>query len=111
MKLLKCTPQWMISLTDETPLKTELEISSEKDKLRYADDTTLMAKWRGTKKSLDESEEESEMVGLKHNFHKTKMATGPMTPWQIDGETMETVTDFIFLGLQNHYRWWLQPWN
>ena len=88
----------MISLTDETPLKTELEISSEKDKLRYADDTTLMAKWRGTKKSLDESEEESEMVGLKHNFHKTKMATGPMTPWQIDGETVETVTDFIFLG-------------
>ena len=39
------------------------------------------------------------------------MASGPITSWQIDGETMETVTDFIFLGLQNHCRWWLQPWN
>ena len=55
--------------------------------------------------------EESEKVGLKLNIQKTKiMASGPITSWQIDGETMETVTDFI-LGLQNQCRWWLQPWN
>ena len=62
--------------------------------LRYADDTT-----RGTKKPLDEKKEESEKVGLKLNIQKTKiMASGPITSWQIDGKTMETVTD-LFLGL------------
>ena len=56
--------------------------------------------------------EESEKVGLKLNMQKTKiMTSSPITSWQIDGETMETVIDFIFLGLQNHCRWWLQPWN
>ena len=56
--------------------------------------------------------EESENVGLKFNVQKSKiMASGPITSWQIDGETVETVTDFIFGGLQNHSRWWLQPWN
>ena len=60
-------------------------------------------------------EEESEKAGLKLNIQKTKiMASGPITSWQIDGETMETVRDFIFWrgrgGLQNHSRWWLQPW-
>ena len=66
--------------------------------LRYADDTTLNGrKWRRTKEPLDESE--SEKVGLKLNIQKTKiMPSGPITSWQIDGETMETVTDFIFLG-------------
>ena len=55
--------------------------------------------------------EESEKVGLKLNIQKTKiMAPGPITSWQVDGETVETVTDYIF-GLQNHCRWWLQPWN
>ena len=55
--------------------------------------------------------EESEKVGLKLNIQKTKiMASDPITSWEIDGETMETVTDFIFLGLQNHHRWWLQPY-
>ena len=55
---------------------------------------------------------ESEKVGLKLNIQKTKiMAPSPTTSWQIDGETVETVSDFIFLGLQNHCRWWLQPWN
>ena len=55
--------------------------------------------------------EESEKVGLKLNIQKTKiMASGPITSWQIDGETVETVTDY-FLGLQNHCRWWLQSWN
>ena len=56
--------------------------------------------------------EESEKVGLKLNIQKTKtMASSFSTLWQIDGETMETVTDFIFGGLQNHCRWWLQSWN
>ena len=56
--------------------------------------------------------EKSEKVGLKLNIQKTKiMASGPITSWQIDGETVETVTDFILGGLQNHSRWWLQPWN
>ena len=56
--------------------------------------------------------EESEKVGLKLNVQKTKtMASSPITSWQIDGETVETVADFIFGGLQNHCRWWLQPWN
>ena len=70
--------------------------------LRYADDTTLMAERRGTKKPLDESEK----VGLKLNIQKTKiMASCPIISWEIDGETMETVSDFIFGGLQNHCRW------
>ena len=56
--------------------------------------------------------EESEKVGLKLNIQKMKiMASGPITSWEIDGETVETVSDFIFLGLQNHRRLWLQPWN
>ena len=56
--------------------------------------------------------EESEKVGLKLNIQKTKiMASGPIPSWQIDGEAMDTVTDFIFFWLQNHCRWWLQPWN
>ena len=55
---------------------------------------------------------ESEKVGLKLNIQKTKiMSSSPITSWQIDGETVETVADFIFFGLQNHSRWWLQPWN
>ena len=54
----------------------------------------------------------SEKVGLKLNIQKTKiMASGPITSWEIDGETVEIVSDFIFGGLQNYCRWWLQPWN
>ena len=69
-------------------------------------------KWRRTKEPLDEVKEESEKVGLKFSIQKTKiMASGPVTSWKIDGETVETVADFIFWGLQNHYKWWLQPWN
>ena len=61
------------------------------------------------KSLLMKGKEESEKVGLKLNIQKTKiMASGPITSWQIDGET---VTHFSFLGLQNHCRWWLQPWN
>ena len=68
--------------------------------LRYADDTTLMAEREEELKSLlMKVKEESEKVGLKFNIQKTKIMTaGPITSWQIDGETMETVTDFIFLG-------------
>ena len=74
--------------------------------LRYADDTILMAASEEDLKSLlMKVKEESEKVGLKLNMQITKiMATGPITSWQIDGETVETVTDFI-LGLQNHCRW------
>ena len=68
--------------------------------LRYADDTTLMAESEEELKSLlMKVREESEKVGLKLNFQKTKiMASGPITPWEIDGETVETVSDFIFMG-------------
>ena len=80
--------------------------------LRYEDDTTLMAESEEELKSLlMKVKEESKKVGLKLNVQKTKiMASGPITSWQIDGETMETVRDY-FGGLQNHCRWWLQPWN
>ena len=74
--------------------------------LRYADDTTLMAESEELKSLLMKVKEESEKVGLKVNIQKTKiMASGPITSWQIDGETMETVTEFILGGLQNHCRW------
>ena len=76
--------------------------------LRYADDTTLMAE---SEEELQNSllmkvKEESEKVGLKLNIQKTKiMAPGPITSWQIDGEAVETVSDFIFLGSNNHCKW------
>ena len=67
--------------------------------LRYADDTTLIAESEKLKSLLMKVKEDSEKVGLKLNIQKTKiMASGPITSWQIDGETMETVTDFIFWG-------------
>ena len=82
--------------------------------LGYADDTTFMAESEEELKSL--LMKVSEKVGLKLNTQKTKiMASGPITSWKIDGETVETVPDFIlfiyFFWLQNHYKWWLQPWN
>ena len=81
--------------------------------LRYADDTTLMAEGEKELKGLlMKVKEESEKVGLKLNIQKTKiMTSGFISSWQIDGETMKTVTDFILGGFQNHCRWWLQPWN
>ena len=74
--------------------------------LKYADDTTLMVEREEELKSLlMKLKEESEKAGLKLNIQKTKiMASGPITSWQIDGETMETVADFIFGGFQNHCR-------
>ena len=78
--------------------------------LRYADDTTFMAKGEEELKNLlMKVKEESEKAGLKLNIQKTRtMASSPITSWQIDGET---VIDFILGGLQNHCRWWLQPLN
>ena len=75
--------------------------------LRYADDTTLMAESEEELKSLlMKVKEETEKVGVKLNIQKTKiMASGPITSWQIDQETVETVADFISVGLQNHCRW------
>ena len=75
--------------------------------LTYTDDTTLMAESEEQLKSLlMKVKEESEKVGLKLNIQKTKiLASGPITSWEIDGETVETVSDFIFFGLQNHCRW------
>ena len=80
--------------------------------LRYAYNTTLMAESKEELKSfLMKVKEESEKVGLKIDIQKTKfMATSPITSWQIDGETVETVADFIFWG-SKICRWWLQPWN
>ena len=85
--------------------------------LRYADDISLMAKSEEELKNLlmkvkgEKVEQESEEVCLKLNIQKTKiMASGPITSWEIDGETVETVSDFLsFFWLQNHCRWCLQP--
>ena len=78
--------------------------------LWYADDTTLMAESEEELKSLlMKVKEESEKIGLKLKIQKPNiMASSPISSWQIDGET---VADFIFWGLQNHCRWWLQQWN
>ena len=74
--------------------------------LRYADDSTLMVESEGELKNFMKVKEKGEKVGLKLNIQNTKiMESGPITSWQIYGETMETVTDFILWGLQNHCRW------
>ena len=90
--------------------KLELKTAGRNiNNLRYADDTTLMAESEDELKSLlMKVKEESEKTGLKLNIQKTKiMASSPIISWQIDGETE---ADY-FSGLQNHCRWWLQPWN
>ena len=75
--------------------------------LRYTDDTTFMAESEEELKSLlMKVKEENEKVGLKLNIQKTKiMASDPITSWQIDGKTVETVADFVFWELPNHWRW------
>ena len=80
--------------------------------LRYTDGISLLVDSDDELKSLFiKVKEGTEKVGLKLNIQKTKiLASGPITSWQIDGEKMETVRDYFF-GLQNHCRWWLQPWN
>ena len=76
------------------------------NKLIYADDTTLMAESEELKSLLTKVNEKSEKFGLKLNIQKTEIvASGPITSWQIDGETVETVADFYFGGLQNYCRW------
>ena len=88
--------------------QTGIKISRRNiNNLRYADDTTLMAESVEELKSLlMKVKEESGKVGLKLKIQKTKvMASGPITSWQIDGETVETVSDFTFGGHQNHCRW------
>ena len=93
---------------DETQIGIKIA-GNNINNLRYADDTTLMAENEELKSLLMKVKEESEKVGFKLNIQKTKiMVPGPITSSQIDGET---VSDFIFGGLQNHCRWWLQPWN
>ena len=85
----------------ESRLLEEISIT-----LRYAADTIFTAESEELNSLLMKVKEENEKVGLKLNIQKTKiMASGPITSWQIDRETMETVTDFIFGGLQNHCRW------
>ena len=81
--------------------------------LRYADDTTFMVESEEElRRVLMKVKEESEKVGLKLNIQKKKItASGPITSWEIEGERVETVSDFIYGGLQNHCIWWLQPWN
>ena len=76
-------------------------------------DMQMIPPFQKKAKSLLKVKEKSEKAGLKLNIQKTKtMTSDPITSWQIDGETMETIWDFIFWrGLQNHFRWWLQPWN
>ena len=94
-------------------VQAEIKIAMRNiNNLRYADDTTLMAESKELNSLLMEVKEESENTGLKFNIQKTKiMVSSPITSWEIDGETMETVADFISGELQNHCRWWLQPWN
>ena len=74
--------------------------------------TLMVESEKELKTLLMKVKEESEKVGLKLNIQKTKIkASDPITSWEIDGETVETVSDFTLGGLQNHCRWWLQPWN
>ena len=90
--------------------ETQVGIKTDRrniNNLRYADDTTLMAESEEELKSLlVKAKKESEKAGLKLNIQKTKiMAPGPITSWEIDGETVETVANFYFFRLQNHCRW------
>ena len=88
-------------------VQAEIKIAGRNiSNLRYADDTTLMAESEEELKSLLRKMKDNEKVDLKLNFQKTKiMTSGPITSWEINGETVETVSDFILRGLQNHCRW------
>ena len=81
--------------------------------LRYAGDTTLMTESKEELKNLlMKVKQEREKANLKLNIQKMKiMTSGPITSWQIEGEKVESVTDFLFLGSKNHCQWWLQPWD
>ena len=99
--LLNLNAEYIMSNAGLEEAQAGIKISARNiNNFRYADDTTLMAESEeGLKSLLMKVKEESEKVGLKLNIHKTKiMASGPITSWEIDGETVETVADFIFLG-------------
>ena len=103
VKAIYCHPAYltyMQSTTGQDEAQSGIKIARRNiNNLRYADDTTLMAESKELKSLLMKAKEESEKVGLKLNIQKTKiMASGPITSWEIDGETVETVSDFIFLG-------------
>ena len=90
--------------------KLESRLPGEISNLRYADVTTLNNRKEEELKSILRVKKESEKVGLKFSVQKGKiMASGPITSWQIDGENVEAVTDFYFLGLQNHCKWLMHP--
>ena len=102
---------WRAAIHGVTKSRTRL--SDWSDLWSDADDTTFKAESEEELKSLlMKVKEESEKVGLKLNIQKTKiMASRPITSWQMDGEIVETLAEFIFGGSENHCRWWLQPWN
>ena len=86
--------------------QAEIKIAGRNNNFRYADNTTLIAESEELKSFLMKVKGKNEKVGLKLNLQKTKMiASGPITSWQIEGETMETLTDFILGGLYNHCKW------
>ena len=114
IKAIYCHPAYLTSMQSTSCKNTGLDEAQagiknagrNTNNLRYADDTTFMAESEELKSLLMKVKEESEKVGLKLNIQQTKiMAAGPITSWKIDGETMEPVTDFIFLGSKNHCRW------
>ena len=93
---------------DEAQARTKI-VGRNINNFRYTDDTTFMAESEELKSLLMKVREESEKINLNLHIQKTKtMASAPIASWQIDGET---VVEFIFGGLQNHCRWWLQLWN
>ena len=98
--LLNLYAEYIIQNAELDEAKAGIKIAGRNiNNLKYADDTTLMAENEGLKNLFMKVEDKSEKVGLELNIQKTKiMASSPITSWQIDGETMETVTDFIFLG-------------
>jgi len=93
--------------------QAEIKIAGKNtNNLRYADDITLMAESEELKSILMKVKEECEKADLKLSFQKTKiMESGPITSWQIEEETMVNSERLYLGGLQNHCRWWLQPWN
>ena len=99
-RLFKSYAEYIMRNTRLDEAQARIKIAGRNiNNLRYADDTTLMTESEELKSFLMKVKEESENVGLKLNIQKTKiMASGPVTSWQTDGETVETVTDFIFLG-------------
>ena len=114
VKTVNCHPayltyMWSTSWKMQDWMKHKLESGRNINNLRYADDTTLMPESKELKSLLMKVKEESEKVGLKLNIQKTKIMAGSITSWQMDGKTVKTVT--CFFRLQNHCRWWLQPWN